>query len=175
MKNQDIVSTFNIVGKDGQRYHVRPIRPTDAASLMRGYDAMSERGKWFRMLHAVPHLTEAMAIRFCTPDPCDEICLIIEGREHLKDDILGGARVSGLGNGRKAEFSVSLRPEVRGLGLAKQALQAVLEIARRTGCSIVLGFIASENEPMLHLAKKCGFKLRRDPDDFGLFIAELSF
>lgn len=47
--------------KDGRSYAIRPIRRSDAPSLMRGYDAMTDASKWFRMLHAVPHLTEAMA------------------------------------------------------------------------------------------------------------------
>ena len=114
-------------------------------------------------------------MRFCTPDPSDEVCLVIEGRDYLKDDVIGGSRVAGLGLGRNAEFSVSLRPEVRGLGLARQALTAVVEIAHQRGCEGVIGFIAKANTPMQHLAKRCGFELRRDPDDFSLFLAQLKF
>ena len=56
-------------GKDGRAYAIRPIRISDAASRVRGYDAMSSSPKWFRLLHAVPHLTEAMALGSCSPDP----------------------------------------------------------------------------------------------------------
>ncbi len=173
-----------LLGKDGQRYPVRPIRPADAASLIAGYEALSERGKWFRMLHAVPHLSEAMAQRFCAPDPATEFCLVVEGLPgmaaldgsdpDLSDDILGGARVADLGPGRDAEFSVSLRPEARGLGLARQALALAIEIAWESGAKTVWGLIAARNDAMLGLAKRLGFSLARDPDDLSLIKATLA-
>ncbi len=162
-----------ITGKDGALYAVRPIRPSDAPSLIRGYDAMSEQGKWFRMLHAVPHISEEMALRFCSPDPETELCIVIEGHDELANDILGGARIMDVGPGKAAEFSVSLRPEARGLGLARHALERVIAVARDAGCRSVWGTIAAKNHAMLALADRIGFKLRRDPDDFTLMIAEL--
>lgn len=164
----------SLPGKDGADYAVRFIRAEDAPSLIRGYDAMTERGKWFRMLHAVPHLTEEMATRFCAPDTASEICIVVEGRGDLAGEILGGARVAGLGPGLAAEFSVSLRPEARGLGLARQALETVIEIARQRGCATVWGSISGRNEAMLALARRVGFEVHRDPDDFSLMHAEMA-
>ena len=68
-----------VAGKDRRSYVIRPIRASDAPSLMRGYAAMTEPSKWFRMLHAVPHLTETMALDFCTPDPARDLCLVLLG------------------------------------------------------------------------------------------------
>lgn len=173
-----------LTGKSGERFALRPIQPSDAPSLIAGYDALSDRGKWFRMLHAVPHLTPEMAAAYCAPDPATEVCVVIEGRpgmaaadgsdDDLSDDILGGARVADLGPGRHAEFSVSMRPEARGLGLARQALETVIEIAWESGCDTVWGLIAGRNEAMLGLAKRIGFSLARDPDDLSLIKAVLT-
>ncbi|MEM1045098.1 MAG: GNAT family N-acetyltransferase [Pseudomonadota bacterium] len=164
----------SIRGKDGKDYVLRPIQPADAPSLIRGYDAMSERGKWFRMLHAVPHLTDEMAREFCAPDPQTECCVVIDGRDDLSDEILGGARVAGLGPGKAAEFSVSLRPEARGLGLARQALETVIEVARETGNTEVWGLIARQNSAMLKLAERVGFQNKRDLDDISLIRATIA-
>ena len=163
-----------IRGKDGKDYVLRPIQPADAPSLIRGYDAMSERGKWFRMLHAVPHLTEKMAREFCAPDPQTECCVVIDGRDELADEILGGARVAGLGRGMAAEFSVSLRPEARGLGLARQALETVIDVAREAGNTEVWGLIARQNTAMLKLAERVGFENKRDLDDISLIRATIA-
>ena len=152
-------------GKDGQPYLLRPIRPSDAPSLMRGYDAMSAQAKWFRMLYTVPHLTLETAARFCAPDPEREICLVIEGRGALEGEILGGARIAVEADGRTAEFSVSLRPEAQSLGLARAALSAVLDAAQDKGCDVVWGIIARDNRPMLALAQRMGFALKPDPND----------
>lgn len=164
-----------LIGKDGESYSFRSIRASDAGSLMRGYDAMSDESKWSRLLTALPHLSEEMAARFCTPDPAQEVCLVIEGRGALAGEILGGARVAGLDPGKRAEFAVSLRPEARGLGLARQVLQAAIEVARARGCSGVWGTISAENLEMLRLARRMGMTVERDHDDWSIETARLDF
>lgn len=161
-------------GRLGLDYAVRPIRPEDAPSLMRGYDSLSEQGKWFRMLHAVPHLTPELAAMFCAPDPQTGLCVVIEGRPELAGlggEILGGARIAEAGPGRSAEFAVSLRPEARGRGLAQGALEIVLAAAKEMGCASVYGIIARRNDAMIGLARKMGFRIEADPDDFTLVRA----
>jgi RimJ/RimL family protein N-acetyltransferase len=162
-----------IRGKDGRDYCLRPIEPTDAASLIRGYRALSPQERWFRLLHAVPELTPEAAAAFCAPDPNLDICLVIEGQGDLAGDIVGGARITGSPNRTDGEFSVSMRPEVQGLGLARQALQTVLDAAAEAGYRRIYGFVSVKNDGMRRLAKRLGFKIRRDPDDFSQLIAEI--
>ena len=163
-----------VKGKDGRFYTLRPIHSSDAPSLMRGYDAMSDSDKWFRMLHSLPHLTESMAQAFCSPHPNRELCIVVEGVEELEGEILGGARIAGAIDGNSAEFSASLRPEARRLGLARKALETVIEAAKKSGYRKVWGSISSRNDAMLALAGRVGFSLRRDPNDFSLMKAELA-
>lgn len=164
---------ITLVAKDGRSYAIRPIRPSDAPSLMRGYDAMTNTSKWFRMLHEVPHLTESMALEFCTPDPKHDLCVVLEGCGDLAGEILGGARIAGARDGKSVEFSVSLRPEAQGLGLARKALETVFSVAKEEGYTRLWGSIHNRNIPMLHLAESMGFRLRRDPDDASLVVADL--
>lgn len=160
---------------DGTVYRLRPIAPKDVPSLIRGFDAMPPRNRWFRLLHPLPHLSEEMALSYCSPDPAHEVCLVVEGHGPLEGDILGGARIAQLSAGKPAEFSVSLRPEAEGMGLARQSLEAVIEIARQRGATGVWGSISGENSWMLGLAKRLGMQLLLDPDDFSLRIARLEF
>ncbi|ABI55910.1 GNAT family N-acetyltransferase [Alkalilimnicola ehrlichii MLHE-1] len=161
-----------VQAKDGQRYLLRPIRPSDAPSLMRGYQALSPQERWFRMLHAVPELSEDAARAFCNPDLARDFCLVLEGQDGLAGEIVGGARITGEANGRDCEFSVSLRPEVRGLGLAQAALRMALQAAAEAGYERVYGTIARDNRGMIHLAVLLGFNIRQDPDDPAFVIAE---
>ena len=162
-------------GKDGADYLIRPIRPDDAAALMRGYDSLPRRSKWFRVLHAMPHLSEEMAARLCAPDGKSEYAIVIEGSGPLAGELVGGARLGGMEPGKAAEFAVTLRDEVQGLGLARQALETVIEIAREAGCALVRGTISAQNRAMLGLARRLGFEIRRDPDDPSLMVAEKRF
>ena len=83
--------------------------------------------------------------------------------------------MAGLGPGKWAEFSVSARPEAQGLGLSRQALEAVVEVARARGCSGVWGMIVDETDPMLGLARRLGMRVVNYAEDWTVEIAELSF
>jgi RimJ/RimL family protein N-acetyltransferase len=163
---------ITIAGKDGHPHLARPIDLSDAAKLMRCYDAMTDRGKWFRMLHHLPHLSEEMAREFCTPDPEKDLCIVLEGDGPLEGEILGGARITGSADGKSAEYSVTLRPEAEGLGLARRALELVFEIAREMGYTHIWGAIHAENGSMLQLAESLDLNLRRDPNDAALMVSE---
>ena len=164
-----------ITSKDGESWLLRPIRPSDADSLVRGYDALSSEAKRFRLLGARAHLTEEMAREFCSPDPERVVCLVVEGQGPLAGEIVAGARANDVAPGEWAEFSVSARPEVEGTGLARQSLEAVIEEARRRGAKGVWGSISDRNAPMLGLARRLGMKVGNDRDDWALETAELSF
>ncbi len=162
-------------GKDGAAYLIRPIRPDDAAAVTRSYDSLPDRSKWFRLLYSVPRLSEEMAARFCTPDPKTEFAVVIEGNGRLAGELIGGARIADMGPGKAAEFAVTLREEAQGLGLARQALETVIEVARDAGCGSVWGTISAENRAMLGLARRLEFIIRRDPEDLSLMLAEKPF
>ncbi len=163
---------IDILCKDGNAYHLRAIRPEDADAVMRGYDALDDEDKWFRVLHTLPHLTVEMAKRFASPDP-NTVAIVVEGRGDLAGELVGSARIADIGPGRDAEFSVTVRPEVEGLGLAKNALATVIDAAREAGCRTVWGSISVHNTGMLGLARRLGFKIEHDPDDRALMKAVL--
>ena len=173
IRRQLDLSPFVVRAKDGANYTLRPIEPDDAASLIRGYDAMSDQAKWYRMLYTVPHLTDETARRFCSPDRDRDLCIVIIGQGQLEGEIIGGARIAGDADGRRAEFSVSLRPEAQGLGLAHQALHIVLQAAKEMGYERAWGVIAVHNVAMLSLARRLGFTFCPDPDDVALIDAEI--
>ncbi len=159
--------------KDGDRYLLRPIAPSDAPSLIRGFNTLSPRERWFRMLHATQGLSEEAAAAFCSPDPVLDICLVFEGKGELAGEILGGARITGEPHRETGEFSVSMRPELQGRGLARQALEVAIRVAAEAGYKRIIGYVAAANGAMLRLAKRLGFTIRTDPDDPAMRIAEL--
>jgi len=172
LKDRLVRRKVTITGKNGHPHLARPIDESDAGALMRCYDAMTERGKWFRMLHHLPHLSEDMARDFCRPDPNKDLCIVLEGDGPLAGEILGGARITGSADGKSAEYSVTLRPEAEGLGLAHKALELVFEAAKEMGYTRIWGTIHSENGPMLQLAQSLDLPLRRDPNDASLIVSE---
>jgi acetyltransferase len=85
--------------------------------------------------------------------------------------LLGGARVIMDPDGRRAEFSVTVRSDAKARGLGRIALERVVEYARRRGVEEVWGEILADNAPMLGLARRLGFRLRRDPEEPDAMLA----
>lgn len=162
-----------VTSRDGMAYVLRPIQPSDAESLMRGYAAMSDEAKHNRMLYRVPALTPQMAAQYCSPDPERDYVVVVEGRDALAGEILGGARITGLKEGKSAQVSVSLRPEAERKGLGKAALMAVLRVAKEKGMQSVWGIIVTDNKPMMALARSIGFDLAQNPEDGNETLARL--
>jgi RimJ/RimL family protein N-acetyltransferase len=162
-----------VKGGDGLVYRIRPIRLADAPSLQRGYAAMPSEAKLHRMLYKVPELTPQMATRYCSPDPASEYCVVLEGRDALAGEILGGARITYVASGKTAQFTVSLRPEAHGKGLGREAVRTILGVAREMGMGSVWGLIANDNEAMLGLARSLGFALRPNPDESSEILARI--
>lgn len=159
--------------KDGNDYRVRSIRASDAEAVMRGYDALTDEQKWLRVLHVLPHLTPAMAHTFSDPPHDRVVAVVVEGQGALAGELVGSARVAGIGPGQAGEFSVTVRPEAAGIGLGRQALELVIAAAREAGCRSVWGAISIRNKAMIALAKRLGMTLRSDPEDVTLLIGEL--
>lgn len=156
---------ITVRSRDGRTYRLRPIRPSDAASLARGYAAMSAEAKHHRMLYKVPELTPAMAASYCSPDPDRDYVVVVEGRDELDGEILGGARLTGLKDGKAAQISVSLRPEAERKGIGKAVLKMLLRVAQEKGVQSVWGIIVTDNKPMMALARSLGFSFAANPED----------
>ena len=153
-----------LTDRTGRVYRLRPIVPADAPALQRAFAQMDSDDRYTRLFAPTRELTDEMALRFCTLAPEGEMCLVLQHDEH-PGEILGGCRLMGDRHGRAAEFSVSLRSDMKGRGLGRGLMEAVLAEAPARGFTSVWGSILVENGPMLALCRKLGFALGRDPDD----------
>jgi acetyltransferase len=61
-----------------------------------------------------------------------------------------------------AEFAVIVADPWQGKGLGPKLIERVIAIARDQEVRLLYGEVLSENQPMLELAKKTGFALKRD-------------
>jgi acetyltransferase len=158
----ELESTLRLRG--GEAVRIRPIRPEDARSLQSSFGSMAPEDVRMRLFAPVAALSDDMAARMTQVDYDREMAFVIEDPQR-PGELWGGARVVADPDQVEAEFSVTVRSDVKGRGVGAAALARVLDYAAERGLATVWGSVLADNRPMLRLAERMGFRCARDPDD----------
>ena len=124
---------------------------------------MSDSSKWLQLQHAVPHLTEAMALEFCSRDPQRDICVVLKGSDERDGETLSGTRISGSADGAREESSVSPRPKAQGPGLARKAPETVFAVAKEMATQKFGGLSTGATSPYCSFPKVWAFIFGETP------------
>jgi acetyltransferase len=158
--------------RDGRRIRLRPIRPDDTPALKRLFAALTPEDRRMRLFSSMREISDELAARLTQIDYDREMVLVALD----PDDpgvLWGGARIAADADGRRAEYSVTIRSDKQGLGLGRICFERVLDYARARGIEEVWGSVLAENEGMLGLAQRLGFTRHRDPDAADVVITTL--
>ncbi|OOG28763.1 GNAT family N-acetyltransferase [Thioalkalivibrio denitrificans] len=157
-----LVSRWHLA--DGTPLTIRPIRPEDARieqSFVRG---LSEQSRYFRFMQAMHELTPEMLVRFTQIDYDREMALIA-----VMEDERGGelqvavARYTANPDRRSCEFALVVADDWQGRGIGTHLMQALMQVARSRGLTLMEGEVLAGNSGMLGLARSLGFSTRTLP------------
>jgi RimJ/RimL family protein N-acetyltransferase len=141
---------------------IRPISAADLALEQEFVNGLSANTGYNRFMSTRrPSLEELR--RFTDIDYERELALVattvVQGRERQ----VGVARYVKEPSSDDAEFAIVLSDEWQGRGLGTRLLVSLLVAAKNHGVRRLVGMTFSENDGMLALGRKLGFKLARDP------------
>ena len=147
---------------DGTVITIRPICATDLALEQEFVNGLSAPTGYQRLMSGRrPSLEELK--RFTDIDYERELALIaiapIQGRERQ----IGVARYVKLSSPGDAEFAIVLSDDWQGRGLGTRLLASLLVAAKNHGVRRLVATTLSENDRMLALGRKLGFKVATDP------------
>ena len=150
------------VADDGTVITIRPICAEDLALEQEFVNGLSASTGYQRLMSARrPSLEELK--RFTDIDYERELALIattpVEGRERQ----IGVARYVKQSPPGEAEFAIVLSDDWQGRGLGTRLLMSLLLAAKNHGVRRLVGTTLSQNNGMLALGRKLGFKLAADP------------
>jgi Acyl-CoA synthetase (NDP forming) len=154
-----------IVTRAGKRLHLRPIRPEDEPALRAFVRQMSPEDIRLRFFSPLKELDHRFAARLTQIDYDREMALVAIDPEAEETSIWGVMRFSADASGSTAEYAGSVRSDLQGEGLGRILMEEIIACARRRGIGEIWGEVLAENQGMLSLARKLGFRLNRDPDD----------
>lgn len=146
-----------------QSYHVRPIRPTDAALYPDFLGKMTQEDMRLRFFGLVKTFSDKLLIRLTQLDYDREMAFVaLDGRDGA---LCGVARLSSDPDHRKAEYALLVRSDLQGHGLGWAMLRRLVDYAKADGLKRIEGTVLSENTVMLKMCREFGFQLTPDPED----------
>lgn len=157
-----------VTTRDGRKLRLRPIRPEDEPAIQGTFSRLSPEE--IRLRFAVPMTTlpHVMAARFSQIDYDREMALVLTDPGPVGHaDIHAVVRLIADPDNRCAEFSIIVARALTGQGLGRMLMERIIAYARERGLQTVIGEILRENDVMLRLCRKLGFRLEALPDDPG--------
>lgn len=165
--------------KDGTPLVFRPIRAEDEPALVDFHHTLSDRSVYLRYMHPmqlIDRITHERLSRIAHGDYDREITLVVEkpAGEPGKTEIVGAGRLSKMHGLNVGRFSVLISDCCQGMGIGKELLRRLVDVARSEGLEALEAVITSDNQAMLHISQQLGFELE-PADEEGRIRAVMKF
>jgi acetyltransferase len=147
--------------EDGTPVLIRPMKPEDESLVKDLLDNCSAQTIYFRYFAVIKNWPHESLVRFTQYDYDREIGVAAIGLPPGPATMMGVGRLVMPPERPDAEFAVIVADPWQGKGLGEKLIERVIEIARQNGVQTLVGDVLPENERMLSLVRKLGFKLLR--------------
>ncbi|MGH8457986.1 MAG: GNAT family N-acetyltransferase, partial [Nevskiales bacterium] len=154
------LAEWAILDKSGRRVLLRPIRGEDEPAHQDFHQRLSAQSLRFRYFYNRKHFSHHELAQMTQIDYEREM-VFIASAVHLADggqETLGEVRAWSDPDNIRAEFSVIVRDDLRGEGLGRTLLRKMIGYCRERGTLEIVGSVLPDNQPMLKLAGRLGFK-----------------
>jgi RimJ/RimL family protein N-acetyltransferase len=143
--------------RDGRSVRIRPIRPADAEALRAFDDGLCETCRRFRYLSWMPPLTAERALAMATVDSRERFALVATVRRESREVIVADCRLIAE-PGQPAEIAIAVADDHQGVGLGPALIVHMLSIAADHRIEAVEGRVHYENERMMRVLRRLGFR-----------------
>ncbi|MGJ9419600.1 GNAT family N-acetyltransferase [Massilia sp. CMS3.1] len=145
---------------------LRPVRPEDGPAHLRFFDALTPDDVRYRMFVRIRELQPSQLARFTQIDYDREMAFIATrpGPDGLPET-LGVGRVVADPDNVSAEFAVTVRSDLKGMGLGRILMQKLIDYCRSRGTREIVGEALPQNNRIIGLVKKLGFEVLRADEE----------
>ena len=153
----------DVILRDGEKVHLRPIRPDDAPRLVAAYDRLSAHSAYQRFFSAMRRLPPDWARFLATVDYQTRLALIAERPGAGDVELLGVARYEPSGDDAP-EVAFVILDAWQNRGLGTRLFQALLEAGAARGFRRFRAWVLADNMRMLDLIHRYGDIEQRQRD-----------
>lgn len=163
----DYTRSFNL--KNGILVTLRPILPEDEEKMVLFHKELSEnsvRQRYFEFMSLNDRIAHERLLRICFNDYDREIGLIAEVNDPTveKGRVAGVARLSKIPGTQYAQLKLTIVDAFHNMGLGTELIKQLIAVGKAEKLKELYAYILSENEGMIHICQKLGFRIL-PPDD----------
>jgi acetyltransferase len=155
----------------GLGLHVRPATPADRVALNSLFDALTPEDIYFRFFSPLRLLDKARLDALTRIDDPHTIDFLAFSAAQ-PDQLLASAMLAADPDFRTAEVALAVRADMKHRGISWTLLEFVSDFARKQGIAKLCAVHSGEDSAATELEREAGFRVRRDPQDVTLWIAE---
>jgi GNAT superfamily N-acetyltransferase len=154
--------------RSGKSLSVRFVEPGDAEKLQSYFRSLTVGSRYNRFLGAMSELPHAELDRFTHAGKDDRFSVIATLAINGVETVIGEARYAFHTDTESFEFGLSIDDRWQHQGIGSALLANLQCRAAAFGAVRMFGDTLRMNEVMIALARKAGFELTRNPDDWKL-------
>jgi len=139
-------------------YWLRPIEEQDAKRLQTFVRNLSPETQRLRFNEVLKELPAHMLQRYLHPNT-QYGAAIVAVTTAEPQQIIGVARYFQTDKPRECEFAIVVADEHRGRGIGSKLMQVLMKSAKEQHQERILGWVLSDNRPMLSMMKNLGFSI----------------
>ena len=145
---------------------LRPIRPEDGPAHVAFFNALTPDDVRYRMFVRIRELQPSQLARFTQIDYDREMAFIATRRnsEGVTETLAVGRVVADPDN-ITAEFAVTVRSDLKGMGLGKIMMQKLIDYCRSRGTREIVGEALPQNSRITGMVKKLGFTVKTKDEE----------
>ncbi len=147
----------DVVAADGGIVHLRPIRPSDADTLVTFHAGLSQRTRYLRYFSAYPRIPSKDLYRFTHVDHRDRVALVAE----LAGQIIAVGRYEREPGTDEAEVAFVVADAHQGRGIGSVLLEHLAAAARERGLRRFKAIVLAENDSMIRVFRLAGYETTR--------------
>ncbi len=149
--------------RDGGSIHIRAIRADDKDRLLDHFRHMSQDSIYHRFFGLKHSLTDQDLVRFTEIDFVGHVALVATLRTGADERFIGVGRYVTTGPAR-AEVAFAVLDEHQGRGIGTVLLDHLGRVARAAGITEFQADVLGDNNRMLEVFAKSGFRVKRSTD-----------
>ncbi len=155
--------------KNGKEIVIRPIRPEDESLMVKFHETLSDRSVYFRYFSSLSlsrRVAHERLLRICFGDYDREMVLVAERTDPETGEraIIAVGRLNKLHSRNEAEVAVLVSDQYQKLGLGRELLRRIIQVARDEKLNQLSAEMLPENIAMQVIFKSSGFEIRTDKD-----------